>query len=145
MARRSRDSAVPYRRDSAGWVPARIGSMSAGVGRRYPVTIRKASLMLRSMRRVSALQHRTGAQYSAVESARNGVAVCNFVVPTSQPEPASRLKSAMRDVNFLQSGLRCRRYVSDLSSVTQRYFVLEQKDRFPLLWLTFCSRLASLC
>ena len=126
-------------------MPARIGSLSAGVRRRYPETIRKASLMLRSTRRVSELRHQTGAQYSAVECARDRVAACNFVVPTSQPEPARRLKSATRDVNFLQRGLWCRRYVSDLSSVTQRYLVSEQKDRFPLLWLTFCSRLASLC
>ena len=45
------------------------------------------------------------------------VAVRNVVTPASQPEPASRLKSAMHDVNFLRSDSRCRRYVSDLSSI----------------------------
>ena len=42
MARRARDSVAPLRRSSAGWMPARIGRLSSGVGRRHPVTIRKA-------------------------------------------------------------------------------------------------------
>jgi len=52
MARRARDSVAPMRRSSAGWMPARIGRLSAGVGRRHPVTIRKALLMVGSIRRV---------------------------------------------------------------------------------------------
>jgi len=39
MARRARDSVAPLRRSAAGWMPARIGRLSAGVGRRHPVTI----------------------------------------------------------------------------------------------------------
>ena len=46
MARRARYSVAPLRRSSAGRMPA-----SAGVGRRHPVTIRKASLMPGSIRR----------------------------------------------------------------------------------------------
>ena len=46
MARRARDSVAPSRRSSAGWMPARIGRLCAGVRRRHPVTIRKASLMV---------------------------------------------------------------------------------------------------
>ena len=49
MARRPRDSMAPLRRSSAGWMPARMGRLSAGVGRRHPVTIRKASLMVGSI------------------------------------------------------------------------------------------------
>ena len=52
MARRARDSAAPLRQSSAGWVPVKIRRLSAVVGRRHPVTIRKASLVVRSMRRV---------------------------------------------------------------------------------------------
>ena len=52
MARRPIDSVAPSRRSSAGWMPARIGRLSAGVGRRHPVTVRKASLMAGSMWRV---------------------------------------------------------------------------------------------
>jgi len=52
MARRPRDSVAPLRRSSAGWILARIGRLSAGIGCRHPVTIRKASLMAGSMRRV---------------------------------------------------------------------------------------------
>ena len=68
----------------------------------------------------------------------------SVVVPAPQPEPASRLKSATRDVNFLRSDLRCRRYLRALSSTTQRYVGSEQKGRVPLLWLTFSPCLASL-
>jgi len=42
MAGRTRGSVAPLRRSSAGWMPERIGRLSAGVGRRHPVTIRKA-------------------------------------------------------------------------------------------------------
>jgi len=52
MARCARDSVAPLRRSSAGWMPARMGRLSAGLGRRHPVTVRKASLMVGSMRRV---------------------------------------------------------------------------------------------
>jgi len=57
MARRARESVAPLRRSSAGWMHARTGSLSAGVGRMQPVTIPKASLMAGPMRRVSELQH----------------------------------------------------------------------------------------
>ena len=40
IARRPRDSVAPLRRSSTGWMPARIGRLSAGVGRKHPVTIR---------------------------------------------------------------------------------------------------------
>jgi len=52
MARRARDSVAPLRRSSAGWMPARMGRLSARVGRRHPVTIRMASLKGESIRRV---------------------------------------------------------------------------------------------
>ena len=52
MARRPRDSVAPLRRNSAGWMPASFGRLSAGVRRKQPATIRKASLMAGSMRRV---------------------------------------------------------------------------------------------
>ena len=74
----------------------------------------------------------------------NRVAICRVVVPAPQPEPASHLKSATRDVSFLRSDSRCRRYVSDLSNVTPRYLGSEQKGRVLLLKLTFSSRLACL-
>ena len=52
MTRHPSDSVAPLQRSSAGWMFAKVGRLSAGVGRRYPVTIRKASLMVGSMRRV---------------------------------------------------------------------------------------------
>jgi len=110
MARPVRDSVAPLRRILAGWVPARIGWLSVGVGRRHPVTIRKASLMEESIRRVWALRHQTGAQYSEVECTRARVAIRRVVAPAPQPEPASRLRSATRDVSFLRSDSKCWRY-----------------------------------
>jgi len=103
MARRERDSVAPLRRSPAGWMPARVGKLSARVGRRHPVTICKASLMAGSMRRVWALQHQTGAQNSAVEYTKVRVVIRRVVAPAPQPEPASRLRSATRDVSFLRS------------------------------------------
>ena len=100
--------------------------------------------MAGSMTRVSALGHQTGAQDSVVKCTRAKMAFRNVVVPAPQSERASRFKSATRDVNFLRSDSRCRRYVSDLSNVTPRYLGSEQKRRVSLLWLTFNSRLASL-
>ena len=41
MPRRARGSVAPLRRSSAGWMPARMGRLSAGVRRRHPLTIRK--------------------------------------------------------------------------------------------------------
>jgi len=134
-AQRPRDSVAPLRRSSACWMPARIGRLSAGVGRMHPVTIRKASLMVGSMRRVWTLQQQTGAQYFAVEWTRATVAARNVVARASQPEPASRLRSATSDVSFLRSDSRCRRYVSDLSNVTPMYLASEQKGRVSLLKL----------
>ena len=103
MARRARDSVAPLRRSSAGWMPARIGRLAAGVGRRHPVTICKVSLMAGLMRR-----HHTGAQYSAVEWTRARVAIRKVSAPAPKAKPESRLKSAMRDVSFLRSDSRRR-------------------------------------
>jgi len=72
------------------------------------------------------------------------VAIRRVVAPAPQPEPASRLRSSTRDVSFLRSDSRCRRYVSDLPNVTPRYFGSEQKGWVSLLYLTLSSRLASL-
>ena len=82
----------------------RIGRLSAGVGRRHSVTVRNASLMAGSIRRLWELRHQTGAQCSALEWTRAKVAVHNVV---ARAKPANRLTSAMRDVNLLQSDSRC--------------------------------------
>jgi len=138
-------STAPLRRSSADYMPARMGRLSAGLGLRHPVTIRKASLMAGSMRRVSALRHQTGAQYSAVECTRTRAAIRNVVALAPQPEPASRLRSATRDVSFLRSDSRCRRYVSDRPvERCSKVFGLGVEGRVSLLQLTFGSRLASL-
>jgi len=41
MTRRDSDSVAPLRRGLAGWMPASMGRLSAGVGRRHLVTICK--------------------------------------------------------------------------------------------------------
>jgi len=88
--------------------------------------------------------HDSGIPDSAVKWTRARVAVRNVVAPAPQPGPAIPLRSATRDVSFLQSDSGCRRYVSNLSNVTPRYLGSEQKGRVSLLKLTFSSRLASL-
>jgi len=74
-------------------MPARIGRLSAGVGDRHPIAIRKASLMAGSMRRVRALRPHAGAQYSAVEWTR-ATAISNVVAR----HPARRVMSAFCEV-----------------------------------------------
>ena len=56
-------------------MPARMGRLSSGVGRWYPVTMWSVSLIAVSMMWVCILQQQTGAQYSAVEYARAKAAV----------------------------------------------------------------------
>jgi len=97
MARRVRDNVVPLRRSSAGWMPARSGRLFAGVERRRPDTICKASLMAGSKTRVWALRHQTGAQYSAVACTRARVAVRRVVAsaPSRGQQAASRARRLM--------------------------------------------------
>ena len=75
MPRLAKESVSPKQRSSAGWTPERIRRWSDGVGHRHRVTMRKASLSALSMRRVCALRHQTGAQYSAVAYAKDRAAV----------------------------------------------------------------------
>ena len=49
-----------------------------------------------------APRHQTGHQYPAVEWTRANVSVRNVVAPRSQPDHASRVRSASRDVNFCE-------------------------------------------
>jgi len=92
----------------------------------------------------ATLRHETGSKYSAVECTWAKMAVRNVFAPAPQSKPASCFKSATRDVNFMRSAWRCRRYVSDLSKFTPRCSGSEQKSKVSLLWLIFSSRLASL-
>ena len=80
-ARRASLRVAPLRRSSAGSMPATIGKLTIGVGRKHPVTIRNASLMVVSIRPVCALRHQAGAQYSAVECTRAKVAVRSVEAP----------------------------------------------------------------
>jgi len=92
--------------------------------------------------------HQTKAQYSGVEWTRAKVAVGNVVAPALQPEPASRLKSATRDVNFLRSDSRCQQYVSVLSNVIPRNVGSEKKVQGFVVkvgfFLTFTSLVAEM-
>ena len=140
MARRARDSVAPLRRSSAGWMPARIGRLSAGVGRRHPVTIRKASLMAGSMRRVWALRHQTATQYSAVEWTRARLAVRNVVAPAPHQAASIRVRRVMSASCEVTQG------VGDTWATcpTLLQGILAWNRRVSLLYLTLSSRLASL-
>jgi len=79
MARHAKESVAHVRRSSAGWMLAKIGTLSVGVRRRHPVTIRKASLMAGSTWRKWTLEHHAKVQYSAAEWIRARVAIRSFV------------------------------------------------------------------
>ena len=72
---------------------------------------------------------RSVVQNFAVEWTRAKVALHNVVAPAPQPDPANRLMSAKRDVNFLRSDSRYQLYVSALPNVPPRYVGSEQKGR----------------
>ena len=101
IARFAKKSVAPYPGSSAGWTPARTGKSSVGVGRKHPVTMRKASFRMLSMRRVGVLRHQTGAQYRAVEKTKERTEMHKVLVPAPHPDPASRLNSATRVESFL--------------------------------------------
>jgi len=88
MARHARDSVSCSQLHSTGWIPVRIGRLSADVGRIHPVTAYKASLMTGSMRRVWAQQHQAGAQYSAIGTGPRWL----LATLLPQPEPANRFR-----------------------------------------------------
>ena len=48
----AKESVAPSWQISAGWIPESMDRWSVGVGRRHPVTMRKASCKTLSMRRV---------------------------------------------------------------------------------------------
>ena len=85
---RASGSVAPLRRSSAGWLPARRGSLSAGAGRGNLITVRKASLMIGSMRRVWALRGQAGA-HSGVEWTRVKMTVRYVVARASKPPQES--------------------------------------------------------
>ena len=137
ITRFARDSVARLRQSTAGWMPVRRRRLSAAVGHRHPVTIHKVSLMTGSMRWVWALRHQTRAQYSVVECTSSQVAVRNIVAPALQPKPASNPKSTMCDISFLQSDLRCQRYVIVLSNITPSCLVSGKNSKDWLLKLSF--------
>jgi len=65
MARLARESVAPLPRSSAGWMPTRMGRFSNGVGGRHPVTIRKASLMIRRYEHCGSVQERSTLRLNA--------------------------------------------------------------------------------
>ena len=94
--------------------------------------MRNALLITGSIKRVWALRHQTGAQYSAVEYTRARLAVSRTEVPAPQVVPASRLINETLVLSFLRSDSKCRLYVRDLSSVMPRYLVvLENGSSLP--------------
>ena len=106
--------------------------------------MRSALLIIGSMKRVWALRHQTGAQYSAAEYTRTRVAVRRAEAPAPQVVPASRLINEIPVLSFLRSDSMCRLYVRDPSSVMPKYFgVSENRSSLPFN-PTECSRFASL-
>jgi len=75
------------------------------------------------------------------------MAVRDVVAPASQPEPASHLNSAMRDVNLSQGVSKCLKVSAIRERPAQRYsevFGLGAEGQGFVVVLDFISRLASL-
>ena len=125
-------------------MPDKTKWLSIGVGRRHPVTMRKASLMGLSMSRVRALRHQISAHYSAVEWTKARMVVRSTVVSAPQLDPANCLKIPTRDVNFLLCDSKCRRNVIALSSFMPRSVGSAQNVRASPLITMLNSDRASL-
>ena len=91
MALRAVFRVAPARRSSGGWISAKTGRQSTGVGRRHPVTVRIASFRHVSTKWVWALLHHTGAQYSAGANTSARAAMRRVEAFAPHFVPASRL------------------------------------------------------
>ena len=103
VARRARDGVSPLRRSSAGWMPAKIGRLFAGVGRRHPVTIRKARWWQVNEAGVSsAAPDRSAALCCWMDQGK--VALGKVVAPAPQPA-ASRVQYMMSTIYEVTWGI----------------------------------------
>ena len=96
MPRVAKGSVAHKRRSSADWMPEKFGRRSAGFQPRHKVTMPKASFKTLSMRRVCALRHQNGVQYSAIEWTKHMTSVCFVLAPATRPETASHLINLKR-------------------------------------------------
>ena len=124
-------------------MPERTGRLSVGMGRRHPVTMHKASLRTLSMRRVCALRHQAGAQYSAVEEISDKSTVRNVLAQVPYPEPASRLSSEMHVDSFLHNALMVMTIGERSVQFHTKIGRHGQNSKILPLFLAFSSRLAS--
>jgi len=113
-ARRARDSVAPLRRSSAGWMPARTGRLSVGGGRRYPVTIRKASLtaqLIAGEKLISSSDNNTSAPFWAdhrwnAEWLDNTTRLRTFIPDSgTHPPRMSPSRTACVRINRLRTGV----------------------------------------
>jgi len=97
------EAVAPLRRSSAGWMSARIGRLSAGIGGgcEHCGTKRECSTLLLNGPGIRWL-----------------FATLLFRHPSQSQQVASRVQGL--DVNFLRSVARCRGYMNVLSNVTTR-------------------------
>jgi len=92
--------AKTLRQSSAGWMPARIGRLSAGVGCRHPVTIRKGSLAAGSIRRLWDCDHCSTRQVRSTLRLNGPVVRWLFATlllqhPSQSQQAASRVQRMM--------------------------------------------------
>ena len=80
----------------------------------------RASLRTLSIGQVRALQHQTGAQYADVKYIRDMAAIRSVFASAPNPDPASHLKSATRNVSCFAQSFNVVTKVSKLSNFTPR-------------------------
>ena len=90
-------SVVSILQSSVGWMSKSVGRWSVGVGRRHPMTMRKVSFRMLSIKRVRTLRHQTDAKYSAVEQKRERAAQRSVLAPVPHPELTSFLSCVTRE------------------------------------------------
>jgi len=137
VARCARDSVATLRQSSADWMPTRIEKLSAGVGLRHPVTIRKASLMAGLMKWVWALRNHTVLRWN-VPGLSWRLATLLLQHPSQSQQAASRVRRVIPAFCEVTQGAgdawaTCPAFFRGIWARSRRAGIL-------LLWLTFSSR-----
>ena len=132
-----RNHGAPLRQCSADWMPARIGRLSAVTWWRHSVTIRKASLMAGTMRRVWPLRRQRRAQYSTFEWIRANVAVSQRCCSSNPFRGSKQPQECESWCQLFAKWLKVSAIRERPVNVTPRYLRSGQTGMVSLLWLTF--------
>ena len=111
-------------------MPEIIGRLSIAVGRRHPVTLRKASYRTPSTTQVLALRRHTGAQYSAAKLSRDRAAVHSVLAALPHSELVCCFSSVTHYFSFFA---QCCKMVAEREPSVHKTSLVEQNGKSLML------------